>query len=136
MFFQILLKIVAFSGIVYLALSKKSSPLIRKTAICTLALMVLAVIICLFVLFGSNTASTQIQFDVDSTLQPEPSSGISGLTLLLFIIFFLALFMFVFFISLRDKKKAQLNKTGKAAVYKNNVNKNNDEEWDLENEFQ
>jgi len=107
--FFIILGIVAMGGVIYLAISKKSTSLMRKIALVALVLMILTIIICLFVLFGTDTAVNNGPLFDESMLPQEASPGISAFALIFFLFFFLALFVVVFIFSLREK-----NKDGKA----------------------
>jgi len=104
MTFLIILGIIGIGSVTYLAISKKSGKIVRMSALFALGLMILAVIICLFVLFGSGSEVPTPFFEEDLIPQ-EPAPGISGPVLIILIIFILALFILVLFLALRDRSK-------------------------------
>ena len=106
LFFQITLGLVILAAIIYVAVSKKSSFKLRIAALGALALMIIAVIICLFVIFGSDPAPAGPSlFDTEPSSQP-PVTGHSPLALVFFIIFLLAFFLTVLLLSLREQRQS------------------------------
>jgi hypothetical protein len=106
MVFLIILGIAIMAGIIYLAVSKKSTFMVRIAALGALALMVATVIVCI-VMFAKGSARAQPMLlpDMDiSDIPPMPSGGPS-MTLIMFIIFMLALFAMVTALSLREQGK-------------------------------
>jgi len=105
-FFGVLIGIIILGATVYMALNKKSNFLTRIVALGALAAMIVAVIICLIVVFTDNSVpldpSTLI---VGEVIEPE-EKGSGGITLALLIIFLLLIFGIIFISSMREIKKA------------------------------
>jgi Na+/melibiose symporter-like transporter len=99
------LGIVVFVGVVYLAISKKSSLVVRIAALVALALMVAAVIVCLYVIFGSPGQATLIT-PVGPAIDAPPPQDSNFTEILILIIFLIAFFLLVFFLSLREQHLA------------------------------
>jgi len=107
MFFLILLGAATLAGIIYLAISRKSSMLIRIVALCALALMVITVIISLFYVFGllgSKGSGPQVLPDMELSEAPQTAPP-NFMALILFIVFLVVFFILVLVLSLREKKK-------------------------------
>jgi len=109
----IALGVVVFAGVIYMAISKKSNFKVRIVALAALALMVLAVIISIFVIFGVAVTDpgTGVPLDIPPTDIPT-APATNNSVMLLFIIFLLAMFLFVLILSLREqrhKEKAAKN---------------------------
>ena len=107
MIILILLGIGILAGVVFTAISRKSSRGLRIAALFALALMVLSIIICMFVLFfGANTTTT-VEFELDIMPFDEPvQSGPGAITLILFILILIAFFVVVFILSKREQNRA------------------------------
>ena len=94
-----------FSVMVYLALSKKSRFWIRIAALIALGLMVLAMIVCVFVLFSGKTVHSVDFSASDPYIPVEPARPAgNSILILVFIIFLLALFVAVLILSLRENR--------------------------------
>ena len=105
MIFLYALGFATLVGVVYMAISKKSSPRVRIAALGALALMVISVIVCLFVFFIGHQPSQQSVYpDVDPADLP-PAQTSNPLTLVMFIFFLIALFVMVVVLSLRESKR-------------------------------
>ena len=104
MLILILLGIITLVGVVFLAISRKSSPKIRITALCALALMVLTIIVCLLIIFGVISTGVKPVVLPDAELfdtPPAPSSNF--LPLVMLIIFLVVLFVLVLVLSMREQ---------------------------------
>jgi cytochrome bd-type quinol oxidase subunit 2 len=99
------LGIVVFAGVVYLAISKKSSLMVRIAALAALALMITATIVCLYVIFGSPGQATAIM-PVGPPVDAPPMQDSNFSELLMFIVFLIAIFLLVFILSLREQRLA------------------------------
>jgi cytochrome bd-type quinol oxidase subunit 2 len=112
MLMLILLGVIILVGIIFLAISRKSSLKIRITALCALALMIITIITCLVLIFGIElgTDSKLVQSEAPVDVQPAPVSN--NIALILLIIFILALFFVILMLSLREQKRsgAQIDK--------------------------
>ena len=117
MFFLILLGIAIFGGIVYLAITPKSSFITRIVAIGALALMVLAVIVCLLFIFGVVGSGAQtVQMLPDAVLSNEPvvQQESNYIGMILFIFFLLALMLLIVLLSMREQKRSMADKKAKS----------------------
>ena len=103
------LGIITLAGIIYMAVSRKSSFTLRLVALGALALMVVTIIICLLFIFGViETAVEPVQSMPDAPPPPEPTSENSNPgPLILLIIFLLAMFGGIIFLSLREQKRSK-----------------------------
>ena len=109
MYFLIPLGLATLAGIIYLAVSSKSTFKVRIAALCALGLMILAVIICLFLIFGGKSASGSSAFPDAPPVEESSVSGPNIMAILLLVIILLALFLFVLIKSLREQKKKAKN---------------------------
>ena len=113
MFILIPLGIITLIGIVYLAVSRKSSSMVRFAALGALALMIITVIVCLLIIFGViETSSRKVIVMPDAVSSAVPAApGPNIVTLVVVIVFLLALFMLVFILSMREQKRIQSKKS-------------------------
>jgi len=104
MFILIPLGIIILAGIIFLAVSRKSSLRVRIVALCALALMIITIIICLFLIFGVSTAAVQKlpQSEIITDAQPVPKSN--NTPLILMIVFLLLLFFVILMMSIKEQK--------------------------------
>ena len=108
MFILILLGIITAVGIVYMAVSRKSTSMTRFVAICALALMVITVIICLLFIFevvGQKTQNIPVLPDAVPSTEPD-APGPNLFSLIALILFLLTLFALVLFRYLREQRRA------------------------------
>jgi len=105
MVFAVALGIIVFAGVIYLALSKRSSFKIRLAALVALALMVLAVIVSIFLIFGVVVVEpgATVLTDIPPPETPPPT-GTNNELLLMFIVFLIAMFILVLVLSLREQR--------------------------------
>jgi len=97
-------------GVIYMALSKKSSFKVRIAALGALALMIVSVIICIIVYFkGEPTTQYLVLPDMDPSDIPPPPSNVSPATMITLILFLLALFVVIFILALREQKRLNGN---------------------------
>ena len=100
--------IIMMAAVIYLAISSKSSRIIKIVALCALGLMVLTVIVCMLIVFGViQSGGSQPQMLPDAVLSdaPPPPPKPNILPVIMFSIVFILLFALVLVLSLRDKKK-------------------------------
>jgi len=110
MFVLIPLGVITLIGIVYLAVSRKSSVKVRVTALGALALMVIAVIVCLLFVFGViGTSASKPFVPPDAVLydSPPPVPGPNVAMMVMFIVFLIALFVVVLVVSLRERRRKE-----------------------------
>jgi cytochrome bd-type quinol oxidase subunit 2 len=108
MVFLIILGVVIAIGVIYLAISKKSSFKIRVAALGALALMTLSVMVCMFIYY--RTEKTPKFFILPDTLPseiPPPQPRGNMVMLVMLIIFLIALFGAVLVVSLREQKRSE-----------------------------
>jgi cbb3-type cytochrome oxidase subunit 3 len=111
MVFLVILGLVILAGIIYLAISKKSSFKIRVAALGALALMTVSVVVCMFIYFrGDKGPQMLILPDTLPSDIPPPQSESNIAMLVMSLIFMIALFVAVVMISLKEQKKAEGNK--------------------------
>ena len=105
--FLIPLAVIFVTGIVYLAVSRKSSLKVRIAALGALALMFLTAIICLFIFFGDNSVTIITEAGPDSYPFEDPPAvkNNNNMALVLFIIFFIIMFLMVLIISIREQRR-------------------------------
>ena len=106
MFFLVLLGVVTMAGIVYLAVSPKSSRTLKLVALGALALMILAIIISLFFIFGVFTTGgpkEPVLPDIEIFETPH-ATGPNIIALAMFGVFLVVLFILVVVLSFREKK--------------------------------
>jgi cytochrome bd-type quinol oxidase subunit 2 len=99
------LGIIVFVGVAYLAISKKSSLKVRIVALAALALMVAAVIVCLFIIFG-NTSQATVVLPAGPSVDAPPPQDTNFNELLIFVIMLIALFLIVSIFSFRAQRLA------------------------------
>jgi hypothetical protein len=103
----IILGLVILAAMVYLAISKKSAPMIRLASLIALGLMITAGIICLFLIFfGAAAPVDESIVIVSDPVKTAPKAGGDFLVLLLFVLFLVGLFVTVLVISLREQRKS------------------------------
>jgi amino acid transporter len=102
-FFGILIGLILLAGMVFLAISKKSTKGMRIAAVIALGVMITTVIICLFlILFGVKAPVDEGIILLTEAVPPPPKSSGNFWILLLFMLFLFGLFVFVIFISIRE----------------------------------
>jgi amino acid transporter len=112
-YFAVLLALAAIplAFIIYMALSKKSGPRTRIAALIALAVMILTVIMCLFVIFGG--AALVKGDDIrppDMPVEKTSAPGNDLWILLAFTIFMVVLFAAVAVLSFREQRRLQRDK--------------------------
>lgn len=109
MIFFVFLGVITLVGIIYLAISKNSNFKVRITALSALALMIIAVIVCIFLVFGVETATATPVLPDAPPVEVHPQSGGNIAALIMFVVFLIALFMVVLLIALREHRKNEDN---------------------------
>lgn len=107
MFVLILLGLIMLALVIYLAVSKRSSFVIRIAALAALGLMVLSVIMCLCMIF-LGTGKVEPAGPVLPFMEPppEPPAAPGDLLVLVgFVLFMIALFVVVAAISIREHRR-------------------------------
>ncbi|MCL2758593.1 MAG: hypothetical protein FWD22_00040 [Treponema sp.] len=109
-FVGVLIGIILIGGMSFLALDKKSNFHTRLASLGALALMILTVIICVFIILTDNRVpvdpSTLI---VGAPVEIKDESDNNVIALLFTIIFFLALFVVIAVLAMKEHKKHKPN---------------------------
>jgi len=105
-FLGIVLGIAIMAATVYMALNKKSNFHTRLASLGALAVMILTVIICLAVYFSDNKVPVDWSTYIVSNEPVKEEEDSGSIALLIFsIIFFLALFIIIAVLALKEHKK-------------------------------
>ena len=106
-FVGIVIGIIIIGAMAYLALNKKSSFHIRLASLAALAVMILTVIICLIVFFSDREAPIDWStYRVGEPVTVDEDDN-SAFTLIFSIIFFLALFIIIAVLAMKEHKKSK-----------------------------
>jgi hypothetical protein len=106
LFVLVVVSLVLLAGMVYMAVSSKSSFMVRIVALGALALMILAVIVCLFIFHrGTQVKEFILLPDVDPAELPPPTKS-NPLTMVMFSFFLIALFVMVLILAMRENKRS------------------------------
>jgi formate-dependent nitrite reductase membrane component NrfD len=107
MFLLYLLGIAIMGGVIYLAISRKSSLKIRLAALGALALMVTSVIIC-FVIFFRSAKGPQVLIlpDMLPSDMPPPQPATNPVMMVMFSIFLVGLFVVIFLMAMRENRRS------------------------------
>jgi len=91
--------------IIYLALSPKSSKLLKLSAFGALGLIVIAVGICaIFLVIGPGEDDGIINFPTFDDSPPAPTRNVNIVEILIFIAIFLIIMGFIIYLALREKR--------------------------------
>lgn len=102
MVLPIIFSCVTMCGVIYLAVSRRSSNVIKFSALGALALMIITVIVCLLVFFKSSGPKPLILPDtLPEDIPPPPAHNTA--MLVMFIIFMIGLFVAVLVFALRGQ---------------------------------
>ncbi|MDR0721442.1 MAG: hypothetical protein LBF75_01435 [Treponema sp.] len=104
----ILVSLCLFILIVYFALSKHSSLLIKRTAVIALILIGIAVGVCLYLIFSEPavTLTPQLPTEIPPE-QPVPVKVVKSTPIVIVVILFLLFIALTVYISLRDQHRNQ-----------------------------
>ena len=88
--------------------------MVRIAALGALALMIIAVIVCLVIVFKAESA-TEVQLlpDMEPSDIPPQVEGPSSMLLVMLVIFLIALFLMILLMSLREQRQAEGKNGGK-----------------------
>jgi FtsH-binding integral membrane protein len=107
MFLLIPMGLIVLAGIIYLAISKKSSFTVRIASLIALGLMIAAVIVCLFIVFGMSAAPKGPWLPDAPSPETPPQAGSSSVAMIFFIVFLIALLLVVILVSMREHRRAE-----------------------------
>jgi len=106
MFLLVLLGLGTLGVVIYMAVSRKSPFMVRIVALGALALMILAVIICLLVFFKTGHKAEPVLLpDMLPSDIPPPAKDNNVLTMVMFVFFMIALFVVVLVVALREQRR-------------------------------
>jgi len=106
----VLLGVFLMAAMIYMALDKKSNFATRVASLIALAVMILAVIVCLFIIFTDTTVP--IDESVVIVGAPKETKQVNNndiMVLMLLIIFLVILFGFVVYFTMKEHKKSISN---------------------------
>jgi len=107
MVFLYFLGFIIMAGVVYMAISKKSTFQVRIAALGALALMIVSVVICLVIYFKGAPAPQQLILPEMSSELPPPAGNNSPVTMIMLSLFLIALFAVIFFMAMREQRRAE-----------------------------
>jgi len=111
MFFGILIGIFCMGAMVYLALDKKSNFKTRIAALGAFAVMIIVLIICLVIILTDNRVPVDPSTLIVGAPEEVKDKNDSNLFPLFFtIVFFLALFIIIFILAMREHKRSDVKK--------------------------
>ena len=105
-------------AMIYLALDKKSNFPTRLASLGALAVMIITVIICLFIILTDNTVPFDPSTLIVGAAVEEPEENHDMMAFILTIFFFLVLFLTIAFLALREHKKSITKKSSAPRSYK------------------
>ncbi|MDR0441864.1 MAG: hypothetical protein LBH44_00485 [Treponema sp.] len=113
-YFASIVGLAVLAAIVYMALNKKSSFAVRIASLIALAVMITAVLICVFVvLTGGKAPVDESVVIVGAVQEAQKAESGNSMVILVFIIFLLGFFAAIAYLSLKDHRKrnpsAELN---------------------------
>ncbi|MCL2264868.1 MAG: YIP1 family protein [Treponema sp.] len=110
-FFGILIGIIILGAIIYLALDKKSTFKMRLASLGAIALMLITVIICLIFIFTDNTVPVDPSvLIVGAPVEVQEEDGSKILIIIFTVLFFLALFIVIVYLAMKEHKRQEKNK--------------------------
>jgi cytochrome bd-type quinol oxidase subunit 2 len=99
--------IAIMAGVIFLAVSPKSDFKVRVAALGALGLMVVTVIVCIVLYFKAVATPQQLILpDMMPSDMPPPATSHSG-TMIMLIIFMVALFVVIFILALKEQKRVK-----------------------------
>jgi len=114
-FMGIVFALAIMAAVSYMALNKKSTFIVRMVSLGALAVMIITVIICLIIVFSDPSVVVDMSTYIVSDTPPEVKKDNNIAGLLFSIIFFLALFVVIAFLALKEHKKS-LPKKGEVTL--------------------
>jgi ABC-type Fe3+-siderophore transport system permease subunit len=105
-FVGIIIGIAILSAMIYLAVNKKSSFIIRLASLGAIAIMLITVVICVIIIFSDKTVAVE-RFTGTLPIVPveEPEKKDNSIVIIFFIVFLLVLFIVIAVASMREHKK-------------------------------
>jgi formate-dependent nitrite reductase membrane component NrfD len=105
--FLFLLGIAIMGGVIFMAISRKSGLKVRIAALGALALMIVSVIICLVVYFKEMATPKQLILPDMMPSEMPPPSNTNSVTMIMLIVFLIALFAIIFILAMREQKRTE-----------------------------
>ncbi len=105
-FFGVFLGLCIMAAMVYMALDKKSNLRIRLASLAALALMIITVIVCVFIVFTDKTVPVDESVLIVGAPAPVQEEQVgSSVSLVVIVFFLLAFFALIVFLALREHRK-------------------------------
>jgi len=115
-FFGIVLGVCLMGGMVYMAVDKKSNFPTRVASLIALAIMILTIIICLFIIFTDNTVPVdESVLIVGAPVEVKETNTNDIFIMMLFIILLIAMFVVIAVVTMKEHKKSLLKVKGNGA---------------------
>ena len=109
----VILALAMLAGVAYMALARNSSPKLRIAALGALGIMVVTAIICSLVILKANKVVTVI--DPEQVLLPDANPPVvednNIVSVVMLILFLVALFALVLVFALREQKRSAFEET-------------------------
>ena len=105
LFIGVLIGIIIMGAVIYMALNKKSSFSVRVASLAALALMILTIIICLFLIFTDNRVPVDESVVIVGAVQETREKDKNSILLpMIFFIIMAAIFIIIAFLSMKDQR--------------------------------
>jgi len=108
MAFLFMLGIAILAGVVFMAVSKKSTFKVRVAALVALGVMIVSVVVCVIVFFKAAGAPQPLMLpDMMPSEMPAPQSNQSPMTMIVLIMFLVVLFAVITFMAMKEQRRAE-----------------------------
>ena len=114
----IIIGVVILAAMVYLAVDKKSSFIIRLASLGAIALMFIALLICIIVILSDNSVPIDPSTLIVGAPPPVKEKKSNLLPVILSIIIMVSLFVFIAVLAMKEHKKSQPKKNDSDAAAK------------------
>ena len=105
-YFGVFLGIFIMAAMVFMALNKKSNFAVRIGSLAAIALMLLTIIICLFIVLTDNRVPVDESIVIVGAVpETQKRNGASMMVLMLLIIFLVGIFVVITFLTLREHRR-------------------------------
>jgi len=103
----IIVGIIILGAMIFLAVDKKSTFTIRLASLGAIALMFIAVIICLIIIFTDNSVPVDPSVLIVGAPPPVKEKKANVFPIILSIIVFIGIFVFIAVLAMKEHKKSQ-----------------------------
>jgi hypothetical protein len=107
LFVIIPISIVLLGVIIYLALSPKSSKMVRLAALCALGAIMLSVIICVIIIFAGMGGVEEEPVPDFLAVETPPTPQGNPIAILFLAVFMLAFLGIIVYLSMRERKRQE-----------------------------